>query len=111
MADDDPFRTLGIEPTLDRGAIKRAYFTALQRVPPQRDPAAFQRLRSAYESLRDRRGLWSAWVHAPLDADANLARWSERFSARIEAEAERATPDPTRGLSLLIERCERTRLR
>lgn len=43
------FVTLGIEPTQDRQAIKRAYAVALKRIDQQLQPEEFQRLREAYE--------------------------------------------------------------
>jgi hypothetical protein len=40
---------LGIEPTRDAKAVRRAYAVRLRTIDPDRDPAAFQRLRAAYE--------------------------------------------------------------
>ncbi len=56
---EDPFAVLGIAPTLDLGAVKRAYFAALPRHPPHADPAGFARLRAAYDALQspERAGL------------------------------------------------------
>lgn len=48
------WQELGIAPTSDRAGIRRAYANRLKAMGPERDPAAFQRLRTAYESaLRD----------------------------------------------------------
>src|SRR5439155_9465721 len=51
QAEESPFQVLGIAPTLDLGAVKRAYFAALTRHPPHADPEGFRRLRAAYEPL------------------------------------------------------------
>src|SRR6267142_1452430 len=44
-----PWDLLGIEPTEDVRAIKRAYGRLLQTHRPDEDQAAFERLRQAYE--------------------------------------------------------------
>ena len=49
----DPFAVLGIEETADDEAVRAAYVRALRASPPDRDAAGFQRIRAAYEALRD----------------------------------------------------------
>lgn len=68
----DPYLTLGIEPGADDAAVEQAYRDAIKRCPPDRDPAAFQAVRAAYEQLRTRRDrvaheLFETEPPAPLD--------------------------------------------
>jgi DnaJ-class molecular chaperone len=51
----DPFLTLGVDADADDAAIEAAYRSAIKRCPPERDAAAFQALRAAYECLRTAR--------------------------------------------------------
>jgi len=53
---EDPFLTLGVEPEAGDDDIKRAYLTLVRKFSPERDPARFQEIRAAYETIRDRRG-------------------------------------------------------
>ncbi|NEX17594.1 MAG: molecular chaperone DnaJ [Halochromatium sp.] len=50
----DPFLTLGIEPDAEDATVEAAYRAAIKRCPPERDAAAFQALREAYERVRTR---------------------------------------------------------
>jgi curved DNA-binding protein CbpA len=79
----DPFVTLGIAPTLDSALVKRAYFTALAEHPPHRDPDGFARVRAAYEALSSPGSLAAAYLASPLDLEAELARYRERFDAAL----------------------------
>lgn len=68
----DPYLTLGLAPGVDDAAVEQAYRDAIKRCPPDRDPAAFQAVRAAYERLRTRRDrvayeLFDAEPPAPLD--------------------------------------------
>ena len=87
---DLPFAVLGLEPTLDAAAVKRAYFAELARHPPHSDPRGFHRLRVAYEALQSAGALAQAFASAPLDLPAELARWNERFGSRLESAKQRA---------------------
>lgn len=50
---------LGIEPTQDIAAIKRAYAHQLKSTRPDQDPQAYQRLREAFESARRGEYFWT----------------------------------------------------
>ncbi|MCK6554376.1 hypothetical protein L6Q96_07295 [Candidatus Binatia bacterium] len=79
----DPFAALDLVPTLDLAQVKRAYFAALQRHPPHTDPAGFRRVRDAYEALSSPAALARAFANRPMDFEAELHRWDQRFAARI----------------------------
>ena len=55
MAVRDPFAVLGVRRDADDDAVRAAYLDGVREHPPDGDPAAFQRVREAYEALRDRR--------------------------------------------------------
>jgi TPR repeat protein len=45
-----PWEVLGIAPTAEAGAIRKAYAARLKQTRPEDDPAGFARLRAAYEA-------------------------------------------------------------
>jgi hypothetical protein len=84
---EHPFGVLGIAPTLDPGAVKRGYFTALQKSPPHADPAGFRRIREAYERLSRLDDLFAAYMSSPpvidpalADLDANIGQEMSRLA-------------------------------
>jgi DnaJ-domain-containing protein 1 len=81
-AHEDPHETLGVAPNAGDEEIRSAYLRKVKENPPDRSPAAFERIRDAYEILRDprRRALYmllSANLEAPL-ASLLPARTAER---------------------------------
>lgn len=53
MSVDEALRTLGIERGLDAAAVRSAYLRQVKLHKPESDPGGFQRVREAYELLRD----------------------------------------------------------
>jgi len=69
----DPHAVLGVGPEADDEQIRAAYLCKLKEYPPDRCPAEFERVRDAYELLRDRRRrsqhtLFSCDPEAPLES-------------------------------------------
>ena len=66
---EDPGEILGIAPYACDEEIRAAYLRKVKENPPDRSPAAFERIRDAYEILRDahRRAL-----HMLLSADPDV---------------------------------------
>jgi hypothetical protein len=81
--DRNPFALLGMPPTLDGAAIKRAYFVALVKHPPHSDPAGFKQIRSAYEALCPRGQAASHVLRCAVDVAAELARHRARHDASL----------------------------
>lgn len=87
--EDHPFTVLGIAPTLDAAAVKRAYFEALKRHPPHADPTGFRRIRDAYEALSGSERLRAAYGAAPLDLERELQVLRDQLDAPLaQARAE-----------------------
>ena len=80
-----PFEILGLAPTLDLAAVKRAYFAKLQAVPPHVDPEGFAALRAAYEPVSTLPGLVQAYQAAPLDLAADCERCRVELAPAVEA--------------------------
>jgi len=108
---DEPFSVLGVSPTLDAAAIKRAYFAALARHPPHQDPEGFGRLRSAYEALTRPGGLAAAYLASPVDVRRLADEARERFDAALQraSEASRARRAAEEAAAQFLERCSRLR--
>lgn len=70
-ASPDPFVVLGVGPQAGNDEIRAAYLTLVKQYPPDRAPEQFERIRDAYEALRDprrraRHMLFSGDPDAPL---------------------------------------------
>ena len=49
----NPFAVLGLDEDASDAAVRAAYLAAVRAHPPDRDPAGFQRIREAYDAIRD----------------------------------------------------------
>jgi len=80
------FEILGIQPTLDPAAVKRAYFAAAQRCPPHADPDAFRAIRAAYEALSQPGALAAAFMASALEVpqDDELEQEIARAASRLK---------------------------
>jgi curved DNA-binding protein CbpA len=63
---EDPREILGVAPNAGDEEIRAAYLLKVKENPPDRSPAAFERIRDAYEILRDPR---RRALHMLLSAD------------------------------------------
>lgn len=55
MTHDDPYQVLGIPPEAGDEEIRAAYLRKVKEYPPDRAPREFEKVRDAYEILRDPR--------------------------------------------------------
>jgi curved DNA-binding protein CbpA len=68
----DPNEVLGVAPNAAEEDIRAAYLRKLKEYPPDRAPEEFEKVRNAFETLRDPRKRTLAMLHAS-DPDAPLA--------------------------------------
>ncbi len=73
----DPFQVLDVPTTASDEEIRAAYLAAVKRSPPDRDPEGFQRIRRAYEMLKDAKTRMDLKLFGPEPL--------ERFEELLEA--------------------------
>ncbi len=90
----DPYAVLGIEHTASTEEVKKAYFALVRQHPPEKDPAAFKRIRAAYEQLRD-----------PVQRqETDLLRWQTWIEPELAALADDDSIDPA--LAPVLDRAD-----
>ena len=55
MPSEDPCHILEIEPQASAEEIRAAYLRKIKQYPPERHPVEFEKVRDAYDTLRDPR--------------------------------------------------------
>lgn len=70
--DVDPYMLLGVPPGVSAGEVRAAYLSRVKEFPPDRSPEMFERIRDAYELLRDPRKRAASLLCA-VDPSAPLA--------------------------------------
>jgi curved DNA-binding protein CbpA len=68
----DPREVLGVSPSAGEEEIRAAYLRKVKEYPPDQAPEEFERVRNAFETLRDPRKRALAMLHAS-DPGAPLA--------------------------------------
>ena len=84
---ESPFDILGVREDADDDAIRAAYVAGVQRYPPDRDAEGFQRIRVAYELLKNKdERLKLKLFGRPADAAGHPSEWlSEGQPQRVYA--------------------------
>jgi preprotein translocase subunit Sec63 len=68
----DPREVLGVSPNAGEEEIRAAYLRKVKEYPPERSPEEFEKIRDAFETLRDpRKRTRAMWLST--DPDAPLA--------------------------------------
>jgi curved DNA-binding protein CbpA len=93
----NPYAVLGTDPEADDDQIRAAYLARIKQFPPDRAPVELERVRDAYELLRDRRRRAQYRLFA-VDPDAPLQSLLE------DAENQRPFAGPAPWLAVLRER-------
>jgi curved DNA-binding protein CbpA len=70
----DPFTVLGVADDADDAQIRRRYLALVREFPPDRAPARFQELRTAYDALsNERKRLETKLLHTNATALTRLS--------------------------------------
>ena len=88
-AHDDPQQVLGVDVGAPEEEIRAAYLRKVKEFPPDRAPAEFERIRDAYEILRDPHRRMAHMLFS-VDPAAPLAS----LIARRPADRKFVGPDP-----------------
>ena len=70
---------LGLEPGASQAEIKRAYFKMVRQYSPEADPEQFQKIREAYEQLKNMQNAPEGPAFPPFSEP-----WAENMLKQIE---------------------------
>lgn len=87
---DEDWARLGIEPTTQLAAIKKAYAVKLKVTRPDDDAEAYQALRAAYERAQQ----WAAWARAEAEQGREVEMPAATAAAAPDAAVERTPEAP-----------------
>jgi hypothetical protein len=76
---EDPYRVLGLPRDADEATIRAAWLRAVRDHPPERDAAAFERIRNAFDALRDPRQR----IRQMLESDPSMPLARALFDERV----------------------------
>lgn len=76
---DTYYKILGLEPGASKAEIKKAYFRLIRTYSPESDPEQFQKIREAYEQLKDLESKPEGPAFPPLSEP-----WAEKMLQQIE---------------------------
>lgn len=95
MTHDDPRQVLGVPPDAGDEEIRTAYLRRVKEFPPDRAPRDFEKVRDAYELLRDPRRRTHLML---LSADPR-----QSLVSLLEGDSERRFTGPEPWLAILKE--------
>ena len=86
----DPYRVLGVSDQAGDEQIRAAYLAAVRECPPERNPARFELVRAAYESIATQRKriAYELFDSSKTTAEDLVALLGEEFKPRLLSEAQ-----------------------
>jgi hypothetical protein len=100
------WETLGIAATGDSAAIRRAYVARLRSIDVERDPAAFIRLREAYENALAAAARGDVWDDEPAEDAGDDTFWEDDPESE-PADAEPVDVKPAERQSIVLRTDDR----
>jgi hypothetical protein len=91
---ENPYQILGVEPGVSNDALRRAYSERVRRFKPDQFPEHFQRIRAAYDTIRNRGGSgMPIFIPRNVPTAENLGRLSHLSSVAGPTKPDTRTAD------------------